>query len=335
MLINDKRLGLMHPVTNQFQNFANTSSPSSSSSTSAPTSLDSCSSSSSKQIKLSPLQKGIVVDMFAMLDGTKMWRLSTGTVVEQQMKMFALECNFEQCIIFEIMTNSQDFASDPVHSMVLDVSDKSWLKYFTPEEIQEIKNHQKKVLVDLPSTIEDYIKKLRECQIVTMLKSMLTQELSDPGCEWIRSSLLQYRKQKATYFDEFDFLLILPLTIQRLIAEAPTSLQKFTLIGFLVFETKFTLITCVIPMGYVTRVTPYKSIDLPEEADDLNNQLLSILKAVYRARLTMERTDRKVRKEVVEPEEQFEEDPIIIGPSFNIEPDSNKRRKSSGESSEA
>lgn len=96
MLINDKRLGLMHPVTNQFQNFANTSSSSSSSSTSAPTSLDSCSSSSSKQIKLSPLQKGIVVDMFAKLDGTKMWRLSTGTVVEQQMKMFALECNFEQ-----------------------------------------------------------------------------------------------------------------------------------------------------------------------------------------------------------------------------------------------
>lgn len=90
------------------------------------------------------------------------------------------------------MTNSQAFASSPVHSMVLDVSDKSWLKYFTPEEIQEIKNHQKKVLVDLPSTIEDYIKKIRECQNVTMLKSMLTQELSDPGCEWIRSSLLQY-----------------------------------------------------------------------------------------------------------------------------------------------
>lgn len=90
------------------------------------------------------------------------------------------------------MTNSQAFASSPVHSMVLDVSDKSWLKYFTPEEIQEIKNHQKEVLVYLPSTIQDYIKKLRECQNVTMLKSMLTQELSDPGCEWIRSSLFQY-----------------------------------------------------------------------------------------------------------------------------------------------
>lgn len=90
------------------------------------------------------------------------------------------------------MTNSQVFASSPVHSMVFDVSDKSWLKYFTPEEIQEIKNHQKKVLIDLPSTMEDYIKKLRECQDFTVLNSILTQELSDPGCEWIRSSLLQF-----------------------------------------------------------------------------------------------------------------------------------------------
>lgn len=114
--------------------------------------------------------------MFAKLDESKMWRLSTGTVVEQKMKMFALECNFEH----------------PVHSMVLDISDKSWLKYFTPAEIQEIKNHQKKVLVDLPSVMEDYMKKLRECQNVTLLKSMLKEELSNPGCEWIRSSLLQF-----------------------------------------------------------------------------------------------------------------------------------------------
>lgn len=97
MLINDKRLGLVHPATKQFQNFANTRPSSSSSTISAPTSLESYSSSStSKQIKLSPLQKEIIVDMFAKLDETKMWRLSTGTVVENQMKVFALECNFEQ-----------------------------------------------------------------------------------------------------------------------------------------------------------------------------------------------------------------------------------------------
>ncbi|OBZ80984.1 hypothetical protein A0J61_10968, partial [Choanephora cucurbitarum] len=176
MQINDKRLGLVQPTTKQCQNLAKTSSSLSSSIIPAPTTLDSFSSGSGKQSKLTPLQKGIVVDMFAKLDRTKMWRLSTGTVVEQQMKMFALECNFEH----------------PVHSMVFDVSDKSWLKYFTPEEIKEIKNYQKKVLVYLPSTIEDYVKKLRECQDVTVLKSMLTKESSDSSCEWIRSSLLQY-----------------------------------------------------------------------------------------------------------------------------------------------
>lgn len=90
------------------------------------------------------------------------------------------------------MTNLQVFASIPVHSMVLDVSDIRWLKYFTPGEVKEIKNHQKKVLVDLPSTIEDYVKKLSELQDITELKSMLKQELSDPDCEWIRSSLIQF-----------------------------------------------------------------------------------------------------------------------------------------------
>ncbi|KAI8095166.1 hypothetical protein BDF21DRAFT_749 [Thamnidium elegans] len=49
-----------------------------------------------------------------------------------------------------------------------------------------------KVLVDLPSTMEDYIKKLRECQDVIVLKSVFKQELSNPYCEWIRSTFIQY-----------------------------------------------------------------------------------------------------------------------------------------------
>lgn len=87
-------------------------------------------------------------------------------------------------------------------------------------------------------------------------------------------------------------------------------------------------------MGYVTRVTPFKSINLPEEADNLTNQLLSILEIVYRARLTMEQTNSKVITEVVKANEKYDEECIIIGPSFNIEPNSSKRRKSYEESSE-
>lgn len=55
-----------------------------------------------------------------------MWRLYTVKVVEQQTKICALECSFDQLKIRIIL-------------------------YLTPEEIQEIKNHQTKVLVDLPS----------------------------------------------------------------------------------------------------------------------------------------------------------------------------------------
>ncbi|KAI8385775.1 hypothetical protein BD560DRAFT_473023 [Blakeslea trispora] len=98
-------------------------------------------------------------------------------------------------------------------------------------------------------------------------------------------------------------------------------------------ETQFTLVACDAPMGYITRVTPSKYIDLPEEAEGLTDQLLSILKAVCRARKTMEQTNRKFRREVLEIDEQSEVDLMIIGSSFDTEANSNKRR-SDGERSE-
>jgi hypothetical protein len=46
-------------------------------------------------------------------------------------------------------------------------------------------------------------------------------------------------------------------------------------------ETNFSMVLCDSPAEYVTRITHLNSIDLPEEVDDISNQLLLILKDVY------------------------------------------------------
>ncbi|CAO3649374.1 unnamed protein product [Mucor hiemalis] len=74
-------------------------------------------------------------------------------------------------------------------------------------------------------------------------------------------------------------LKVLKYLIYDLYQLSPFSLRKFAVV-FLMFETKFTIATFEAPTGYVTRITPYKSIDLSEEADNLTDQLHSILKAV-------------------------------------------------------
>lgn len=90
----------------------------------------------------------MIADMFAKLN--EKWnveaiyqysRRATNENVCTWLQLWAVS---RKHVLLEIMTNLQAFASSPVHSMILDVSDKSWLKYFTPGEIQETKNHQKR-----------------------------------------------------------------------------------------------------------------------------------------------------------------------------------------------
>lgn len=97
MLINDKRLGIVHPIMQTFEASPSSNdeistalkNPSSSNSSSAVSSV-------SKQTKLSFSDKDYIKKMFEGLDKNKMWKLSSGVVVEEKMKEFALACNFEQ-----------------------------------------------------------------------------------------------------------------------------------------------------------------------------------------------------------------------------------------------
>ncbi|KAI8883837.1 hypothetical protein K501DRAFT_285163 [Backusella circina FSU 941] len=75
--------------------------------------------------------------MYKKLDENKMWRLKTGKLVEKTMEEFSNKCNYEH------------------HSLIFDISDKTWEKYFTVDEIKEIKTTEFKSLakLDEPSLV--------------------------------------------------------------------------------------------------------------------------------------------------------------------------------------
>lgn len=60
------------------------------------TSTTSTTNTSKKQIKLSENDKIKITQMFEDLELDKCWRLSSGTIVEERMKEFAVGCNYEQ-----------------------------------------------------------------------------------------------------------------------------------------------------------------------------------------------------------------------------------------------
>ncbi|KAI7898516.1 uncharacterized protein BX663DRAFT_538445 [Cokeromyces recurvatus] len=86
----------------------------------------------------------------------------------------------------------------------------------------------------------------------------------------------------------------------------PDVLREITLVGFLLFCTKFTMVLCDSPANYVCRINHTKTINLAEEADDICNEFLSMLKAVYQARLMMENTNRLIKQKPANIDDDIE-----------------------------
>jgi hypothetical protein len=82
------------------------------------------------------------------------------------------------------------------------------------------------------------------------------------------------------------------------------------------------------PAGHVTRITQLSSIDLPEEVDDISNQLLTMLKVVYQGRLLMEESNKLVRKEVTDVKKVEPVQDLLLLPCFSVEVGKRKRRRS-------
>ncbi|RCH79731.1 hypothetical protein CU097_001568, partial [Rhizopus azygosporus] len=82
--------------------------------------------------------------------------------------------------------------------------------------------------------------------------------------------------------------------------------------------TKFTIVLCDSPAGYVCRINHKRTLDLLEEADDICNALLPILTAVYKSRVMMEDTNKLVKQKPVDIDADLDQCKTIF-PSFTSE----------------
>ncbi|CDH52463.1 chitin deacetylase [Lichtheimia corymbifera JMRC:FSU:9682] len=132
------------------------------------------SSSSSTSVKrLTPSDQARASKTFEALDPSKMWKLTTGTIVEEQLASLVKECNFEhQC-----------------HSMILDPSLPIWNQYFTDEELNEISSYNTMAVSQLPTEIRDYLSSFKSKHT---LEDLTTQHNTFGPFDRIRQSDLYW-----------------------------------------------------------------------------------------------------------------------------------------------
>ncbi|KAG1630633.1 hypothetical protein G6F44_011283 [Rhizopus delemar] len=122
--------------------------------------------------------KDYIKKLYEDLNESSMWKLSSGMVVEKKMKEFVLACNFEY----------------PVHSLILDLSDESWKKYFSDQDIAEMMNCNEKDLPALPAELNNFILEARKLPDADSFKQYLKQEFDSTACEWAKDTVLNYIK---------------------------------------------------------------------------------------------------------------------------------------------
>ncbi|KAL9552063.1 hypothetical protein MBANPS3_003956 [Mucor bainieri] len=105
-----------------------------------------------KQIKLTEEDKSKIKTMYASLEKEKMWKLSTGTFVEEKMMEHAIKQEYEHLS----------------HSLIFHIEDRCWADYFTAAEIDEIKSVNTVELPSLPDTVKAYLDQLKATPKTTL-----------------------------------------------------------------------------------------------------------------------------------------------------------------------
>ncbi|RCH80320.1 hypothetical protein CU097_004622, partial [Rhizopus azygosporus] len=86
------------------------------------------------------------------------------------------------------------------------------------------------------------------------------------------------------------------------------------------------MLLCYLSTGYVCPINHTKTVDLPEDTDDICNEMLSVLKTVYQDRFMMESTNRLVKQKLVDINVDLEQYKTIL-PSFTIKGSNRKTRR--------
>lgn len=136
-----------------------------------------------------------------------MRKLSTGTHVENQMKLLALQYNYEQQIVspsLNIVSN-HTFYFSPCHSSIFDSSDKCWKDYFTKVVKYQKSRHTNNIkkLLPLPTPLKDYLHSLlgysSNGSDNILYDNMTQQPIFHPTkdeatIEWAQSSIINITK---------------------------------------------------------------------------------------------------------------------------------------------
>jgi hypothetical protein len=81
-----------------------------------------------------------------------------------------------------------------VHSLVLDLSDESWKKYFSDQDTAEMMNYNEKKLPALTAELNNFILEARKLPDADSFKQYLKQEFDSTACEWAKDTVLNYIK---------------------------------------------------------------------------------------------------------------------------------------------
>lgn len=140
----------------------------------------SASKSTKSNYKLTDSEKQFVVDLYNSIPTSGKWTLSTGRVVDDQMKQLAKESVYEH----------------PVHSLILDPDDSIWKQYFTMTELNEIRQYRSPQLPSMPDDLQDYLNSYdQKWKSAKELYVFADHQKHDPVDEidkkWVRESMVR------------------------------------------------------------------------------------------------------------------------------------------------
>ncbi|ORZ05280.1 hypothetical protein BCR42DRAFT_301073, partial [Absidia repens] len=127
--------------------------------------------------RLSPKDKADIKMMYDGLIESKMWKLSTGKMVEKSMMDLAMKCDYEH----------------PCHSLILDPEDRLWEEYFTMDELEEIAAYNAPIIPTPPYEFEQYLSLLQQASTAKECHQLALKESFDwdneGPCAWIQSTI--------------------------------------------------------------------------------------------------------------------------------------------------
>ncbi|KAI9467796.1 MAG: hypothetical protein EXX96DRAFT_592235 [Benjaminiella poitrasii] len=130
--------------------------------------------------KLIDQQSKTVVEIYEQMDEERMWKLSSGKIVEKEMMKMVERCKFEH----------------PCHSFIFDTEDKNWLDFFTLEEINLPENFS-----NLLDNIHQSVNVIGMNDLHKCLSTKYFHPKNEAPCHWAQKSVLE-----GIELHMFDFL---------------------------------------------------------------------------------------------------------------------------------